>query len=84
MKLLIAYDGSEAAEAALDDLTRAGLAETVEAAVITVADVFLPPPLDEEESRALYDSPAVRKAHEHATDELKKATAMSERRSRTD
>ncbi|HLO00002.1 MAG TPA: universal stress protein [Pyrinomonadaceae bacterium] len=44
MKLLIAYDGSECAEAALDDLTHAGLPNKGEALVMTVAEVWLPPP----------------------------------------
>jgi nucleotide-binding universal stress UspA family protein len=45
MKLLIAYDGSECAETALDDLRRAGLAMDTEAIVLTVADVWGPPSL---------------------------------------
>lgn len=44
MKLLIAYDGSECAEAALDDLQRAGLPREAEALVVSVAEVWLPPP----------------------------------------
>jgi nucleotide-binding universal stress UspA family protein len=44
MKILIAYDGSNCAEAALDDLTRAGLPQESEAIVISVAEVWLPPP----------------------------------------
>ena len=45
MKILIAYDGSPCAEAALDDLQRAGLPRSrVEAIVISVAEVWLPPP----------------------------------------
>ena len=44
MKLLIAYDGSRCAEAALDDLTHAGLPVKGEAAVLSVAEVWLPPP----------------------------------------
>jgi nucleotide-binding universal stress UspA family protein len=44
MKLLVAYDGSKCAEAAIDDLTRAGLPETGTAQVISVAEVWLPPP----------------------------------------
>jgi nucleotide-binding universal stress UspA family protein len=43
MKLLIAYDGSRCSEAALDDLVRAGLPESGEALVISVAEVWLPP-----------------------------------------
>lgn len=45
MKILIAYDGSECADAALDDLRKAGLPPSgVEAQVISVAEVWLPPP----------------------------------------
>lgn len=36
MKILIGY-GSDCAEAALDDLTRAGLPETAEAHILSVA-----------------------------------------------
>ncbi|CAN5629387.1 hypothetical protein BH20ACI4_BH20ACI4_25080 [soil metagenome] len=43
-KILIAYDGSHCAEAALDDLKNAGLADaSVEAVVYSVAEVWLPP-----------------------------------------
>lgn len=44
MRLLIAHDGSEAADSALDDLTHAGLPADGEALVMTVAEVWLPPP----------------------------------------
>lgn len=44
MKLLIAYDGSECADSALDDLTHAGLPTKGEALVLSVAEVWLPPP----------------------------------------
>jgi nucleotide-binding universal stress UspA family protein len=44
MKLLIAYDGSDCADAALDDLTHAGLPAHGEALVMSVAEVWLPPP----------------------------------------
>ncbi len=44
MKILIAYDGSDCAESALDDLTHAGLPRKGEALVVTVAEVWLPPP----------------------------------------
>jgi nucleotide-binding universal stress UspA family protein len=44
VKLLIAYDGSRCAEAALDDLTHAGLPQKGEAIVISVAEIWLPPP----------------------------------------
>ena len=44
MKVLIAYDGSECADSALDDLTHAGLPDKGEALVMSVAEVWLPPP----------------------------------------
>lgn len=44
MKLLIAYDGSRYAESALDDLCRAGLPDVGEVLVVTIAEVWLPPP----------------------------------------
>jgi len=44
MKILIGYDGSDCAEAALDDLMRAGLPESAEAHIMSIAEVWLPPP----------------------------------------
>ncbi len=44
MKLLLAYDGSACSESALDDIVRAGLPSQGEAMIITVAEVWLPPP----------------------------------------
>lgn len=44
MKILVAYDGSQCAESALDDLTHAGLPDSGEALFVTVAEVWLPPP----------------------------------------
>lgn len=44
MKILIAYDGSECADAALADLRRAGLPRDVDALVFSVAEVWMPPP----------------------------------------
>ena len=43
MKILIAYDGSDCAEAALNDLHRAGLPQEAEAVILSVADVYLLP-----------------------------------------
>ena len=44
MKLLIAYDGSASSEAAIDDLGQAGLPAEGIAHVISIAEVWLPPP----------------------------------------
>ncbi|HEX8130844.1 MAG TPA: universal stress protein [Pyrinomonadaceae bacterium] len=47
MKILIGYDGSGCADAAIDELRRAGLPEAAEALIVSVAEVWLPPPADE-------------------------------------
>lgn len=44
MKLLIAYDGSRDADSALDDLRASGLPDVGEAQVVSVAEVWMPPP----------------------------------------
>ncbi|QQS45467.1 MAG: universal stress protein [Acidobacteriota bacterium] len=44
MKLLIAYDGSDCANAAIQDMRRAGLPDKCEVVVFSVAEVWLPPP----------------------------------------
>lgn len=46
MKVLIAYDGSQCAQAALEDLQRAGLPGVAEVVVLSVADTLMPPPED--------------------------------------
>lgn len=45
MRLLIGYDGSESAAAALDDLKLAGLPDKIDALIVTVAEMLLPPPI---------------------------------------
>src|SRR5262245_18378697 len=44
MKVLIAYDGSEGAEAAIDDLKRAWLPRRAEAVVLTIVEELIPMP----------------------------------------
>jgi nucleotide-binding universal stress UspA family protein len=44
MKILIAYDGSECAESAIDDLRRAGLPPHAEAIVLTIVEELIPAP----------------------------------------
>jgi nucleotide-binding universal stress UspA family protein len=55
MKLLVAYDGSPGSESALDDIVRAGLPATGEALVITIAEVWLPPPSGDAVDEAIPD-----------------------------
>lgn len=45
IKVLIGYDGSTYADAALDDLRRAGLPHEVEALIVSVGDAFIRDPL---------------------------------------
>ena len=78
-KLLIAYDGSAYSDAALNDLPRAGLPATLEAVVLTVAYVFLPP----QEGEMLPDDLVSRGAAEmvrphqlRLEDEVKKALEL--------
>lgn len=81
MKILIAYDGSECGDAALADLKSAGLPKTAEAVVMTLADVFLPPPINEEVDNTFpMTVPAgVRRAHERAEREVKEAESLARR-----
>jgi nucleotide-binding universal stress UspA family protein len=43
MKILVGYDGSQSADAALADLRRAGLPREAEALIVSVADVMMAP-----------------------------------------
>jgi len=49
MRVLIAYDGSKCSDEALNDLERAGLPEKGDALIVSVAEVWLPPPNTEHE-----------------------------------
>ena len=69
MRVIIAYDGSKGAQAALDDLQRAGLGTNVEATILSVAEYFLPPPetsLGIKEPFPVYTPPEVISARETA------------------
>jgi len=81
MKILIGYGGSESADAAIEDLQRAGLGADVEALVMTVADVFVPIPLDKEveNSVPMYIPPAIKRAHERAEHKLEESRDIAKR-----
>lgn len=83
MKILIAYDGSEFADAALEDLQRAGLPAEAEALVMSLADVFLPRQIEEEvdDAARMAVPEVVRRAHEHAEQQLQAAVKMAARAS---
>src|SRR6185436_18346272 len=79
VRVLIAYDGSECADIALEDLKRAGLPAEAEAWVMCVADVFVPLPVDKEveDTIPMYIPDVVRRAHERAQQKLKEARALA-------
>lgn len=78
MKLLIGYDGSAAADAALADLDRAGLPPSLEALVLVAADVWWPP------AETPGEAPGARglgwdMAHRRAREALDEARVLAER-----
>ena len=44
MRILIGHDGSEGADAAIDDLRKAGLPRDVEALIVSISEVMMPSP----------------------------------------
>lgn len=85
MKLLLAYDGSDCADAALDDLRRAGLPDDVEALIISVAEVWLPPPppssleISGEEAEETSVPAEVQKVYAKHTKAVEEAQALAAR-----
>lgn len=81
MRILIGYDGSECADAALEDMRRAGLPRDAEAVVLSVADVFVPPPMKKgvDDVFPLYVPAGVKRAHAHAARVLGDARIKAER-----
>ena len=80
MKILIGYDGSECADSALEDLKRAGLDPVADVLVMCVADVFVPPPLDEAAETFPVTIPeGVKRAHELARQKLEEAEDLARR-----
>jgi hypothetical protein len=78
--LLIGYDGSPCADAAMDDLPRAGLPKEVEALIFSVADVWLPT----ESVPAPHDAPPTlsdvgRRARQKALDTLESCRRLAAR-----
>ena len=66
-RILIAYDNSGCADAAIDELSLAGLPPELDATVITVAEVWLPPEAGPRDAEAHDRLPlAVRRAREAA------------------
>jgi hypothetical protein len=83
MKILIAYDGSASADTAIDGLQRAGLpSENVEALVVSVGEVWLPPPARDEvidDTFPLQVPPGLKDARERAARVMEEAEQLAER-----
>jgi nucleotide-binding universal stress UspA family protein len=82
MKILIAYDGSEGADTGIDGLQRAGLPAEAEALVVSVAEVWLPPPPGDEviDDTFPFQIPAgLKLARERAARIINEAQELAER-----
>lgn len=78
MKILIGYDGSQTADAALDDLKLAGLPDDTEVSVLTVAEVWLPPENAAENASETEPNPYLEQLTEKHRQKGKKAVAEAE------
>ena len=89
-KILIAYDGSECSDAALDDLKRAGLPEVLQAVVVTVTGEVLPAAInqnDDDPAPTIHIPEVEHYARHHAEKVINAARRIAERaaqRLRTD
>jgi len=81
MKILIGYDGSECAEAALQDLRRAGLPAEAEGLVMSIADVFVRLSINEnvDNTFPMFVPAGIRRAHQHAAEAVAEARDVAER-----
>jgi len=86
MKILIAYDGSDSAGTAIDGLQRAGLpAENVEALVVSVGEVWLPPTTHGEvldDTSPLQAPSGLKGARERAAQVMEQAEHLAQRGSK--
>ncbi|HKE58168.1 MAG TPA: universal stress protein [Pyrinomonadaceae bacterium] len=84
MRVLIGYDGSDCAEAALDDLQRAGLPKSAEALVVSVTELafpFPPPSTHEivELAREIHVPADLSRAYATASSASQEAQTLAER-----
>ena len=84
MKLLIAYDGSDSADTAIDGLQRAGLpAENVEALVVSIGEVWLPPSgAAGDETLTSQVVPGLKQVRERAAQVIEEAEQLAQRGSK--
>jgi nucleotide-binding universal stress UspA family protein len=83
MKVLIAYDGSDSADTAIDGLQRSGLpAAEVQALVVSVGEVWLPPPAHDEvidDTFPLQIPPGLKEARERGARIMDEAEHLAQR-----
>lgn len=80
MKIVIAYDGSESADTAIDALQRAGLpAEHVDALIVSVGEVWLPPAESAGDTFPAHEPPGLREARERAAGVIAEAEQLAHR-----
>jgi nucleotide-binding universal stress UspA family protein len=80
MKIFIAYDGSEPADIAIDGLRRAGLPGVgVEALVMSVGEVWLPPAMDGAGESIPRYVPGLKESRQHAEAVMQQAYETAER-----
>lgn len=77
-RILIGYDGSPAANAAIEDLLAAGLPEKASALVLSVADVWLPPE-NSPSATGVQTSAAYRAARQKARQVFDQASELASR-----
>ncbi len=75
-RILIGYDGSAFADAALDDMNLAGLPNVAEVLVISVAEVWLPP--GNEEERPEFISSDLKRRFEHNLEEVARCRELAD------
>ena len=79
MKIIIGYDGSACADAAIDDLRKAGLPRHADALVLSAADVFLPAGRDVRIPEAIKAS--IQRSRAAARNQVKQATMSAKQAS---
>jgi nucleotide-binding universal stress UspA family protein len=78
MRILIGYDSSPCADAALDDLLRAGLPASAEAMIVSVADLLALPQITVEDACDRHESPWVRSWRATRASALREASDWAE------
>jgi nucleotide-binding universal stress UspA family protein len=77
MRVLLAYDGSDYAREALEDLSSSGLGTDCELLVMCVADVLIPPPIDSKDAFPTTEPAVVKLAHERLRNKLQEAEDLA-------